>query len=189
MSDSSILARLFSDDLWIAWRKVLKDFIAYFREVQTQYEARARGITKVTHTLNAAATPADFLTTGGILETNNVLRDFHHEVQANSTNAARIETEIIRNLVGLRNDLSHKIKEIKGLSGDFKNSIDKEKETMKKEVAKLQDELAATEGNPTGGKDPYVTRLAVERQLRHYLSEENYLHRVGCLCKRVRIFD
>ena len=95
----------------------------------------------------------------------------------------------MQNLVGLRNDLSHKIKEIKGLSGDFKNNIDKEKEAMKKEVVKLQDELEATDGNAGGGKDPYVTRLAVERQLRHYLSEENYLHRVGFPYEVVRVLS
>lgn len=126
--------------------------------------------------------PADFLASGGILETSNVLRDFHHEVTANSQSAAQIETDIIKNLIGLRNDLTHKIKEIKGLSGDFKNNIDKEKEAMKKEVAKLQDELETMDRNPTGGKDPYVTRVTVEKQLRHYLTEENYLHRVRNLC-------
>ncbi|KAI5806250.1 hypothetical protein EDC01DRAFT_639283 [Geopyxis carbonaria] len=161
-----------------AWRRVLKDFISYFKDVQAQYEARSRGITKVTHSLNAAATPtgpSEFCATGGILETNNVLRDFHKEAFSNNESAAKIETDVIANLVTLRSDLKAKISEIKGLSGDFKNNVEKEKEATKKEVARLQEALSTVDSNPA--KDPYLSRLAVEKQLRKYLHEENYLHR------------
>ena len=132
----------------------MKDFVTYFREVQAQYEARARGIQKLTQTLNSATHPNEFLQNGGILETNAVLRDFHKEATANSEHAAKIELEVINNLVALRSDLNLKIKEIKALSPDFKNSVDKEKEATRKEVQKLQEALQAFDSDPTGGKDP-----------------------------------
>lgn len=132
----------------------MKDFVTYFREVQAQYEARARGIQKLTQTLNSATHPNEFLQNGGILETNAVLRDFHKEATVNSEHAAKIELEVINNLVALRSDLNLKIKEIKALSPDFKNSVDKEKEATRKEVQKLQEALQAFDSDPTGRKDP-----------------------------------
>lgn len=137
-----------------AWRKVLKDFVAYFREVQGQYGARAHGIQKLTQALSLATHPSGFLQKGGIMETNTILQDFHKEATVNFEHAAKIELEVINNLVGLRNDLNLKIKEIKALSPDFKNSVDREKEATRKEVQRLQEALEASDSNPTGGKDP-----------------------------------
>lgn len=87
---------------------------------------------------------------------------------------------VINNLVGLRSDLNLKIKEIKALSGDFKNNVDKEKEATRKEVVRLQDSLTMLEANPensSGSKDPYLIRITLEKQLHRMLNEENYLHR------------
>jgi hypothetical protein len=148
--------------------------------VQAQYESRARGIAKVTQSLHTTSSTSDFAPHGGILEVNNVLRDFHKEATINSEHAAKIEREIINNLNGLRSDLNLKLKEIKALSPDFKNNVEKEKEGTKKEIQKLQEAIRAFEENQgMGGKDPYVLKLAVERQLRRQLQEENYLHRVS----------
>ncbi|TGZ80149.1 hypothetical protein EX30DRAFT_341722, partial [Ascodesmis nigricans] len=160
-----------------AWRRVLKDFITYFKEVQSHYETRSRGIAKLTNTLNVAAQPSEFIGSGGILETNTILRDFHKEAIVTTESAAKIESEIVRVLVELRNDLAVKIKEIKGLSGDFKNSVDKQKDVVRKEIAKLEDTLAAFEKSGPNGKDPYLVRLEVEKRVRQYLTEENYLHK------------
>jgi hypothetical protein len=87
-------------------------------------------------------------------------------------------------LSGLRADLAQKIKEIKSLSGDFKNNVEKEKETTRKCVTALEEALALVDSDPNavaGKGDPYVVRLGVERQVERQIDEENYLHRV-CLC-------
>ena len=92
--------------------------------------------------------------------------------------------EIINQLSGLRADLGQKIKEIKSLSGDFKNSVEKEKETTRKCVAALEESLALIDTDPTaiaGKGDPYVVRLAVDRQVERQKDEENYLHKVSLL--------
>lgn len=73
------------------------------------------------------------------------------------------------------------MKEIKSLSGDFKNSVEKEMDGTKKAVKTLQDVLGQNELDPsmtTGKQDPYLLRLAVDRQVERQLDEENYLHQV-----------
>jgi hypothetical protein len=68
------------------------------------------------------------------------------------------------------------------LSGDFKNSVEKEKETTRKCVAALEEALSAVDTDPAaiaGKGDPYVVRLGVDRQIERQIDEENYLHRVS----------
>ena len=84
--------------------------------------------------------------------------------------------------MGLRSDLNQKIKEIKNLSGDFKNSVDKEMENTRRAVNELQDGLGQSDINPaqmTGKKDPYLLKLAADRQVEKQIDEENYLHQVS----------
>ena len=138
----------------LEWRKVLRDFITYFREMQTQYEARARGINRISQALRNTAHPNEFLAQGGIMETITILSDFHKEAGLNAESATRIENDVINTLVALRSDLNVKIREIKALSGDFKSNVEKEKENTKKEVLRLKESLDAFDSSPTPGKDP-----------------------------------
>ena len=92
-----------------------------------------------------------------------------------------MENEVIIQLTGLRSDLQQKIKEIKSLSGDFKNSVDKELEGSRKAVRHLQEALGLVDTDPaaTAGKgDPFIVKLGVDRQIERQIEEENYLHRV-----------
>ncbi|KAF3923521.1 hypothetical protein ABW21_db0209446 [Orbilia brochopaga] len=174
-SPTEILANRFT-----GWRRILKDYIAYFKEVQVAYEVQAKTTSKLFHTLNSAIEPEMFLRSGGILETNVVLKEHHKSAMLASEQAKQIQVQIISALSGLRNDLSGKIKEIKGLSGDFKNTLDKEREGTRRAVTQLADALLAVDSNPSlasGKNDPYIVKLAVDKQLRRQLAEENYLHR------------
>ena len=117
----------------------------------------------------------------GILEGPKILRDHHKQAIAAANKAREIEEEIVAKLNNLRHDLGQKIKEIKSLSGDFKNTVDKEKEHTRRAVEALDQAIATYDSNPaliTGKNDPYVLRLQVERQIEKQLDEENYLHRV-----------
>jgi hypothetical protein len=160
---------------------MLKDLITYFREVQTSYEMRAKSLLKVSNVINNTNAPSVFLVEGGLNDANKILRDYHKQAIVEANKARDIEIEVIGQLNGLRADLSSKIKEIKSLSGDFKNSVEKEKEGTRKAVTALQEALAAVDIDPaaTSGKgDPYVVRLGVDRQVERQIDEENYLHRV-----------
>lgn len=129
--------------------------------------------------------PETFLATGGISDAADFLKDYHKQALVEANKAKEVEAEVIGQLTGLRSDLQQKTKEIKGLSGDFKNSVDKEVESTRKAVRQLQESLGLVDTDPAGtaGKgDPYIVRMGVDRQVEKQIEEENYLHRVSSAC-------
>lgn len=168
--------------LIIAWRKFLKELITYYREIQVSYESRAKAILRVSNVIGSFSPPTpQFLAEGGISDATGILRDYHKQAFLESNRAKEIEDGIIAKLTSLRADLSQKIKEIKALAGDFKNSVEKETEGTRRAVDALGQAIAAVDSDPSslvGKGDPFVVRLAVERQVERQLDEENYLHRV-----------
>ncbi|KAK4228140.1 putative 4,5-bisphosphate-binding protein [Podospora fimiseda] len=162
-----------------AWRKILKDLITYFREIQSHYEHRAKSLIKLGNVLNNISTPPGFLASGGLDDALQILRGHNRQAIIEANKAREIEEDVILALTGLRSDLHQKIKEIKGLAGDFKSSVDKEMEATRRAVNHLQEVLGQTELDTsltTGKQDPYLLRLAVDRQLERQIDEENYLH-------------
>lgn len=177
-SPTDILANRFQ-----SWRQLLKSLIAYFREVQNSYDARAKAVSKVQNALGGISHPAVMLSHDGLADATRILEDFHKHSLAEANKSREIENDVISGLTGLRSDLSQKIKEIKSLSGDFKNSVDKEKDATRREVEKLQEALQHADhedSTATGKNDPYVVRLGVDRAVERQIDEENYLHRVSC---------
>lgn len=164
------------------WRKVLKDLITYFKEIQTHYEAKSKSLVKLANVLNNVHMPPGFLPSGGLDDAVQVLRNYNAQAMIEANKARGIEEDVILALTGLRSDLQLKLKEIKGLSGDFKNSVDKEMDATARVVSNLQEVLGKTDLDSaltTGKEDPYLLRLAVDRQLERQLDEENYLHQVS----------
>lgn len=164
-----------------AWRKVLKDLITVFRDIQRSYEARAKILMASSNTMTNVSMPSTFLETDGIGDACEVLKTYHRKTLQECNKAKDVATEIIVQLNSLRNDLQQKIKEIKNLAGDFKNSVDKEMEGTRKAVRQLHEALGMVDNDPaaTSGKgDPFLIKLSVDRQLEKQLQEENYLHRV-----------
>ncbi|KAJ4388023.1 phosphatidylinositol 4,5-bisphosphate-binding protein [Gnomoniopsis smithogilvyi] len=162
-----------------AWRKILKDIITYFKEIQTFYEQRSKSFLKLANVLNNVHMPPGFLQSGGLDDAVQVLRNYNSQIILEANKAREIEEDVVLALTGLRTDLQLKIKEIKSLSGDFKNSVEKEMEVTRKVVRTLQDALGKSDLDSsltTGKEDPYLLRLAVDRQLERQLDEENYLH-------------
>jgi len=164
-----------------AWRKILKDLIAYFREIQNHYEQRSKSLLKLANVLNNTSLPPGFLPSSGLDDAVQILRDHHKNAIFEANKAKEIEEDVILALTGLRSDLNQKMKEIRSLSGDFKNSVDKEIDNTRRAVNALQDILGKSEMDTaltTGKQDPYLLRLAVDRQVERQLDEENYLHQV-----------
>ncbi|KAI3319949.1 hypothetical protein HD806DRAFT_538909 [Xylariaceae sp. AK1471] len=162
-----------------AWRKILKDLIAYFREIQNHYEHRSKSLLKLANVCNNIHPPPGFLISGGLGDALQILRDYHKTAILEASKAKEIEEDVILALTGLRNDLNQKMKEIKSLSGDFKNSVEKEMDNTRRAVKSLQEIIGQNEVDSsmtTGKQDPYLLRLAVDRQVERQLDEENYLH-------------
>jgi hypothetical protein len=134
------------------------------------------------NSINNTTIPGEFLTSGGIGDATYILQDFHKRSLNESNRAKEMENEVIMQLTGLRSDLQQKIKEIKSLSGDFKNSVDKEIEGSRKAVRHLQEALGVVDTDPAaaaGKGDPFIVKLGVDRQIERQIEEENYLHRVS----------
>jgi hypothetical protein len=164
-----------------AWRKVLKDLITYYREIQTQYDHKAKSLLKVSNVINNTTVPPIFLASGGIHDALQILRDYHSQAIMEANKAKTIESDVILALTGLRSDLQQKIKEIKNLAGDFKNSVEKEMDNTRKAVQNLVEALGQADIDPsqrTGKQDPYLLKIAVDRQVERQIDEENYLHQV-----------
>jgi hypothetical protein len=165
----------------IEWRKVLKDLINYFRELHKTYESRGKSLMSASNVINNTTMPANFLTSGGLGEAAYILRNFHKQGLAEANKARDLENEVIIQLTGLRSDLQQKIKEIKNLSGDFKNSVDKEKENTKRAVGSLQEAIGGVDHDAAaaaGKGDPFLVKLSLDKQIEKQIDEENYLHRV-----------
>lgn len=111
------------------------------------------------------------------------MRNYHKQSINESNKSRDIENDVILALTGLRSDLQQKIKEIKSLSGDFKNSVDKEMENTRRAVHTLQEALNQsdldTSSVTTGKQDPYLLKLHVDKQVERQIDEENYLHQVS----------
>ncbi|KAI9659254.1 MAG: hypothetical protein M1829_006594 [Trizodia sp. TS-e1964] len=172
---TEILAHRFSE-----WRRVLKDLITYYREIQTSYENRSKSLLKVSNVISNTTAPPIFLKEGGIYDATDILGNYHRKAISEAGRAKDVENEVILQLTGLRSDLNQKIKEIKNLSGDFKNSVQKEIDVTKKAVNGLQEALGLVDTDPhaaSGKGDPFIIKLGVERQIEKQIDEENYLHR------------
>ncbi|KAJ5570527.1 uncharacterized protein N7459_009957 [Penicillium hispanicum] len=163
-----------------AWRKILKDLIVFFKEVQKSYETRSKLFLSASNVINNQSIPPAFLQSGGLADATEILRDFHRQGYTEANKAVEVEIEVVSQLTGLRSDLQKKTKEIKSLSGDFKNTVDKEIDATRKAVRNLHESLGFVDTDPsaTSGKgDPFLMRLNVERQVEKQIEEENYLHR------------
>jgi hypothetical protein len=137
---------------------------------------------KISNVINNTIAPSIFLRSGGIDDAVQILRNYHKSAISEANKSKDIENDVILALVGLRSDLNQKIKEIKNLSGDFKNSVDKEMENTRRAVNDLQEGLGQSDIDPaqmTGKKDPYLLKLATDRQVEKQIDEENYLHQVS----------
>ncbi|KAJ5679682.1 hypothetical protein N7462_007926 [Penicillium macrosclerotiorum] len=163
-----------------AWRKILKDLILFFKEVQKSYETRSKLFLSASHVMNNQVIPPAFLQSGGLADATEILQHFHRQGYTEANKAVEVEIEVISQLTGLRSDLQKKTKEIKSLSGDFKNTVEKEIDGTRKAVRNLHESLGLVDTDPsaTSGKgDPFLMRLNVERQVEKQIEEENYLHR------------
>lgn len=115
---------------------------------------------------------------GSIADLPGDLISFH---RTQAAHASQLAKELAKNLIprldDLRRDLLVKIKEIKGLASDFKNTYSKEQGLTEQHVTALEHAInALTTGGPIQGKqDPALVRYQLEKQLGRQISEENYL--------------
>ncbi|RKF83637.1 Phosphatidylinositol 4,5-bisphosphate-binding protein SLM1 [Golovinomyces cichoracearum] len=162
-----------------AWRKFLKNLITCFREIQASYDHRKKSLLKISNILKNTIVPPGFLKYGGIHDATLILKKYHRKSSTDAKKFKDIENDVILALVELRSDLKQKIKEIKNLSGDFKNCLEKRMESTYRTFNEFHESLGLTDIDSThfkGRPDPYLLKLATDHMIKKQITEENYLH-------------
>ncbi|CAN6624745.1 hypothetical protein TRVA0_010S00606 [Trichomonascus vanleenenianus] len=107
------------------------------------------------------------------------LTAYHQKQAAHAAKCAKeLSQTIIPRLEDLRHDLVVKIKEIKSLAGDFRNSVAREQAATAKDLKAYNAALDAASREPqllSGKQDPYLTKQDLDTQLVRQVAEENYL--------------
>jgi hypothetical protein len=163
---------------------VIKEFINYFKSVSSIEDARSRNLAKLNNSLSVPfrenGANEFLIEAGGVQDIGHALKvRAKNMVVLTSDFSKKILTNIVPPLEKLRSDLHLKIKEIKGLSGDFKNSVAKEQDLTRRQLQALSESITTSSERPgeiSPKHDPHLAKMAFERQLRHHLQEENFLH-------------
>lgn len=206
-----------------AWRYILKDLIAYLRQYASVQEEILRQQARLQQTVGASAAVASSTPTlgrppkdkqwqddlqaineyflpignGSIQDIPTILTRFHQQNIENGTKTLKeIQLVVIPRLEDLRKDLVLKIKEIRKLQNDFKNTLSKDLQDSSALLSKFnhaieianRHELLTTSGEPvphshdshheldSSKRDPYLVRLKLKDQLSRQLKEERYLY-------------
>ena len=165
-----------------AWRNILKDLVAYFKNVAAVEDAHGRNLAKLSSTLGFPNSKEEgyFVNEGGIHSIGTLMRDHSRQCSQNSANIAKlVETVIVPHLETLGNELNGKLKAIKRTQPDFRNNISQQQSMTQRLIADFNDTLALSKASntvPAARDDPHLTRMALDRQLYSHIQEENNLH-------------
>lgn len=185
---TEVLANRFS-----AWRNVIKSIITYLTETASIQDEIVRQQLRLTHavqfpfftvdnqqptSLEEKSVQSFFMPagSGSIQELPTILSNYHGTLASHASRVSKELThDVIPRLEDLRRDLLVKIKEIKSLQSDFKNSCFKELQQTKIDMRQYVEAIEeAHHGYPR--LDPYLAKIALDRQIRKQLAEENFVH-------------
>lgn len=186
---TEILAARFS-----AWRSVIRAIVVYLSETASIQDEIIRQQLRLSHavqfpffsienqyqpTSNEDKSMQKFflpLGSGSIQDLPTMLAKYHENLASLALKSSKeLTSEIIPRLEDLRRDLLVKIKEIKSLQSDFKNSCSKELQQTKYLMKAFNESLKDCKlGSPKN--DPFLIKLQLEKQIKRQLVEENYLH-------------
>ena len=186
---TEILAARFS-----AWRSVIRAIVVYLSETASIQDEIIRQQLRLSHavqfpffsienqyqpTSNEDKAMQKFflpLGSGSIQDLPTMLAKYHENLASLALKSSKeLTSEIIPRLEDLRRDLLVKIKEIKSLQSDFKNSCSKELQQTKYLMKAFNESMKDCKlGSPKN--DPFLIKLQLEKQIKRQLVEENYLH-------------
>ncbi|SCV05418.1 LANO_0H07052g1_1 [Lachancea nothofagi CBS 11611] len=186
---TEVLAQRFA-----AWRLVIRSILVYMTETVSIQDEIVRQQLRLSHAVNfpffatennlQPATPEEraiqrfFLPygNGSIQDLPSILSQYHSQMANGALKTSKeLANEVIPRLEDLRGDLLIKMKEIKTLNTDFKNDCGKELQQTKHDLKQFYEAVeSARYGSPK--QDPYLLKIALEKQIKKQISEENLLH-------------
>lgn len=187
---TDLLAARFS-----AWRNIIRSILTYLTETASIQDEIVRQQLRLSHAIqfpffsvenqSAPSSAEDKniqkfflpLGNGSIQDLPTILNQYHGTLaSAASRTSKELTNEVIPRLEDLRRDLLVKIKEIKSLQSDFKNSCAKELQQTRQDMKQFIDSLKDTRYNVTPKQDPFLSKIVLDKQIKKQLIEENFLH-------------
>ncbi|AMD21075.1 HEL206Wp [Eremothecium sinecaudum] len=177
-----------------SWRVVIKAIIVYLTESASIQDELVRQHLRLSHAVNfpffavenvhqpnspeEKAIQQFFmpLGNGSVQDLPTVLTSYHSQLASAASKASKeLTNDVIPRLLDMRRDLLVKIKEIKSLQSDFKNSCGKEAAETKQLMRSFHEAVEqARYGTPKN--DPYLARIMLDKQIKRQINEENFLH-------------
>lgn len=177
-----------------AWRSIIRSIITYLTETASIQDEIVRQQLRLTHavqfpffaienqhqpsSLEDKSIQKFFLPlgNGSIQDLPTILNQYHGSLASHASRASKeLTNDVIPRLEDLRRDLLVKMKEIKSLQSDFKNSCVKELQQTKQDMKQFIESIEeAKYGSPK--QDPYLTKIILDKQIKKQLTEENFVH-------------
>lgn len=177
-----------------AWRTVIRAIITYLTETASIQDEIVRQQLRLTHAVqfpffatenqHQPSAPEDRaiqkfflpLGNGSIQDLPTILNQYHGSLASHASRTSKeLSNEVIPRLEDLRRDLLVKMKEIKSLQSDFKNSCSKELQQTKQDLKNFLESIEEAKYG-TAKQDPYLTKIILDRQIKKQLTEENFVH-------------
>ncbi|QLQ78977.1 hypothetical protein HG537_0B03240 [Torulaspora globosa] len=177
-----------------AWRTVIRAIITYLTETASIQDEIVRQQLRLTHAVqfpffatenqHQPSAPEDRaiqkfflpLGNGSIQDLPTILNQYHGSLASHASRTSKeLSNEVIPRLEDLRRDLLVKMKEIKSLQSDFKNSCSKELQQTKQDLRNFLESIEEAKYG-TAKQDPYLTKIILDRQIKKQLTEENFVH-------------
>ncbi|KAH7867617.1 uncharacterized protein C8R40DRAFT_1064605 [Lentinula edodes] len=171
---------------FIAWKGVLKQLVLYFRGVAgiQHYSAREMvrlgGVIQVPFRGDAGFIGGE----GGLQEVFYKLREegIRSVAEEYEGFGRTIEGSIVRHLEKLRGEVKMHIKNIQNDTGKLATTVSRERELSTSLISALATSISTYKNTPLAlsshpKQDPYISNLAVQRQLRTQVNAENLLQK------------
>ncbi|KAJ3912041.1 hypothetical protein F5877DRAFT_54595 [Lentinula edodes] len=170
---------------FIAWKGVLKQLVLYFHGIADIQHHTARELVKLGGVIQVPFRDAGFIGgEGGLQEVFYKLReDGIRSVAEEYEGFGRtIEGSIVRHLEKLRGEVKMHVKNIQNDTGKLATTVSRERELSTSLISALATSISTYKNTPLAlsshpKQDPYISNLAVQRQLRTQVNAENLLQK------------
>ncbi|EGN99320.1 hypothetical protein SERLA73DRAFT_54341 [Serpula lacrymans var. lacrymans S7.3] len=167
---------------FVAWKIIVKQLVAYFEGIADIENNIAKEYTKLGAVIQVPFRSGNqFLGEGGLQDIYYGIRDKSRAIADQHANLGRtIDSSIVQHLQKLRSEIKAHIKNVQNDTGKLATSVAKERELSTRYVGELSTSISVFKNTPmnvNSKSDPYVSNMAVMRQLQKQVHEENALQK------------
>lgn len=167
---------------FVSWKAIVKQLISYFEGVADIENNIAKEYTKLGAVIQVPFRSGNqFLGEGGLQDVYYGIRDKTRIIADQHANLGRtIDSSIVQHLQKLHAEVKAHIKNVQNDTGKLATSVAKERELSGRMISELATSVSIFKNTPmsvTNKSDPYVSNIAVMRQLQKQVHEENALQK------------